>query len=367
MSEPTPNSTATVHDSVTKASSKHFVHCADGTSYNKNWKANAPPIVSTDSDFDLPSHNISGRGPRPLEKRPDVFAKGYLSVDHGETVVARYRDMCSIFPVLASQRYADIQTLRESQPVKLLAMLNVGSHCESNLHQLIDNELREELGKRILVEGEKSLDVLQALLVYLAYYHLHFNPYSQQLYVYQGLATSLAVELGIYRSSRRPQPGIVSQSPFSPDHAPEPSKEDIMEDKRTAVCCYYICSFMSLATRRPNHFRFNDFIEQCCLELAESNALPTDKYLIHIVRLQRLAEEASETFGYTEKATLPLGIEMVRHTIKGFESRLVSLHRAFPDEASDMSKCNSKRKKRCLPAQSQSKWPITIPGSIFTR
>jgi len=81
-------------------------------------------------------------------------------------------------------------------------------------HQL-DHEFRKILSSKLIVEGRKSLDFLQGLLIYLAWlvylktiesksnhvwvrYPIHSGPKNNQIFMYINLAVSLAVDLGLH-------------------------------------------------------------------------------------------------------------------------------------------------------------------------
>jgi hypothetical protein len=315
---------------------------ADGESGFLCDRKNPPSIVDDHSNFSLPNHaECSFQRP---QRRPDVFAQGILTVEKGDELLARYNVMTAHFPFVATKRTMDVASLREGSPMLLLATLDVASKPDKELHRKIDIALREELGKRILLDGEKTLDLLQGITMYLAFYHHHFHPISQQLYQLQMMATATAVELGLYKYGRPRQCDAVSQVPQPLDASQD---ENSMDDKRTTICCYYLCSSLSLALRRPCSFRYNNFLEDCASQLTARNELPTDKYLIHCIRLQRLAEQACETFGYEDLAR-PLGFEAIQHTVKGFEERLQMLYRDLPEGASDIGMNRHIVVKECM-------------------
>ena len=62
-----------------------------------------------------------------------------------------------------------LNTIRRERPFLLLAILAFATQAKPKLQEQIELEVRESLSKRVVVNMEKSLDVLQGLLVYLAW------------------------------------------------------------------------------------------------------------------------------------------------------------------------------------------------------
>ena len=73
--------------------------------------------------------------------------------------------------------------------------------------------------------------------------------------------------------------------------------------------------------------------------LAESGRSPFDSFLKHYVRIQRLAEEVSSTFGYEEsEGSYALGLSQLDYSHKTFQSKLHSLKESLPLQALSMGK-----------------------------
>lgn len=86
-----------------------------------------------------------------------------------ERLLERYQTMQHHFPFVRLPAECNVQSMLESRPYLLLAATaNAASHC-SDLQEKLAKELRDLFAQRIVVECETSLDVLQAMLVYLAW------------------------------------------------------------------------------------------------------------------------------------------------------------------------------------------------------
>lgn len=62
-----------------------------------------------------------------------------------------------------------VQSLRRTRPYLLKAVITAAAHKDRELQRRRAVDFITSLSKAILIDGEKSLDVLQALLVHLAW------------------------------------------------------------------------------------------------------------------------------------------------------------------------------------------------------
>lgn len=78
----------------------------------------------------------------------------------------------------------------------------VSAFDNSPLQRLLGKELQKQIAIRIILRDEKNLDLLQGLLVHIAYYHYFFTRENQQMYLMVQLALTLVHELGLHHSAR---------------------------------------------------------------------------------------------------------------------------------------------------------------------
>ena len=63
-----------------------------------------------------------------------------------------------------------VSSMRHERPFLLLNVLTMAAQRYQELQIVLEKEVREVLGSKIISEGEQSLDLLQGLMVYLAWY-----------------------------------------------------------------------------------------------------------------------------------------------------------------------------------------------------
>jgi hypothetical protein len=64
---------------------------------------------------------------------------------------------------------ATVPQLSRTSPFLLLAIMNSAAIDDPHLYHQIEHEFKRVLSGKIIVEGKKSLDFLQGLLVYIAW------------------------------------------------------------------------------------------------------------------------------------------------------------------------------------------------------
>jgi hypothetical protein len=105
-----------------------------------------------------------------LDEPQDVIRKGIITYDKAETLLRSYGTHAPHFPFIVFSPTISLDSLRREKPFLLLSILTMASTSNLPLQDLLEAELRETLGRKVIFDGEKSLDLLQGLLVYLAWY-----------------------------------------------------------------------------------------------------------------------------------------------------------------------------------------------------
>lgn len=132
----------------------------------------------------------------------DIVRGGLLNVVIAREIFDRYKTkMCHRIPVVPFESDTDSEQIRKTKPVLFLSIMAVA--CGSvrlDLQPYLIAKISRLLADRILFRGEKSLELIQALLVLLAFYappalaHQNIN-FSQLIHA----TISMAFDLGLDR------------------------------------------------------------------------------------------------------------------------------------------------------------------------
>jgi hypothetical protein len=113
-----------------------------------------------------PSHIFSFPN---LDGFNDIISKGFVSYDHAEASLEYFRMQSSSFPFVIAPKQWSLDFLRSHRPLLLLAIICMATRSDSKLQRQLEFQLREMLSRKVLVNGEKSLDVIQGILLYLGW------------------------------------------------------------------------------------------------------------------------------------------------------------------------------------------------------
>lgn len=155
------------------------------------------------------------------------------------------KNMTEQFPFVVVDPYITSQSLHQERPLLWKAIIIAASHGNSYRQMVLGADLMEDLTKRLLLRAEVSLDLLQALLVFIAWYHYHtlVNPQITNLL---HLTKALINNMGLNRTQTTYDRGkffLDGHESFNPrtqsSHGLESSRFD---GWRALAGCFYLTS-----------------------------------------------------------------------------------------------------------------------------
>jgi len=99
----------------------------------------------------------------------DVITKGLVTFEEAENGLQFFQTQAYRFPFVIVSHQTTLDALRREKPFLLLSILTFAAQTRPPLQAELELELRESLSRRVVVNMEKNLDILQGLLVYLAW------------------------------------------------------------------------------------------------------------------------------------------------------------------------------------------------------
>ncbi|KAK2055987.1 hypothetical protein LY76DRAFT_595569 [Colletotrichum caudatum] len=245
-----------------------------------------------------PPHHASSSGTTAASQQPprpslpgyaagshDPFKTRQLSLETGQELLDRFRTrLTPQFPFVIIADSEHVGTLRQTRPALCLALLAAASHDDVRLQRALGQMFNELVAARLVSGNFTCLDVLQGLLVHLAWAHFQPRPkrYSQHLH----LAISIVSDLRLDRPKNPRRWNI--EGMIAKDTV------ESLDERRTFLGTYYLSSCTSIVLQKLRIVKLSSFITETAERLAQVAEHPTDRYLPYIIRLQRLAEEIDD-------------------------------------------------------------------------
>ncbi|RDL36804.1 Zn2 DNA-binding protein [Venustampulla echinocandica] len=286
-----------------------------------------------------PNEAMSGTAPQKqalTHEYADVVDRGLLTADMATKIFNSYVEkMAPHLPAVVFPADTTAAEVRKSKPTLFLAILSASSGMNyPELQRTLTKEVMSIYAERIIVNGEKTLELIQALHVSTLWYWPpeHF----EELKFYQliHIAAVMAIDIGMGKKSK-PQKakyhGLWKDHPWR--RTPYPDSES-PEARRAWLACYFLCCNASMGLRRPNLIRWTSFMADC-IEFLETSpdAAPSDKVLCQWVRSQHMAEEVGTQFSMDDPmANVSIADSKVQYALKGFERDLDKWSSQIPAE-----------------------------------
>lgn len=88
-----------------------------------------------------------------------------------ETLLLEFKEnMTEQFPFVVIHPNSTSKSLHHERPVLWKSIMVAASHQDSDRQMALGANLMEDITTRLLIKAEKSLDLLQALLIFIAWY-----------------------------------------------------------------------------------------------------------------------------------------------------------------------------------------------------
>jgi hypothetical protein len=207
-----------------------------------------------------------------------------ISLAHMQTLLETYRHMVDFFPFVTLPKDCSCQDLSQHRPLLMFAVLTVASYESARLQQTLSREFRKTIMVQILT-GKKSLDLLQGLLIFLAWHHHYMEAQAVSVPMLLQLCIGIASDLGLEKLSTN------VRSPLQRENQRD------KEAKRAYLGCYYLAVNMGLIERGKNRcIPYSDTLRSYASDLASVWEQKSDTVLPVLINVCQFLEDVEETF-----------------------------------------------------------------------
>ncbi|KAF9871518.1 zn 2cys6 transcription factor [Colletotrichum karsti] len=266
--------------------------------------------------------------------------KPQFNLDSAEKLLQTFRVMLKNYPCVSLPPDATVTSLSKTKPFLLLAILATASGSTAlQGHTLYDEEFRKILGLKFVAGCERTMELLQGLLIYTAWYPFHLRPKSKQAFQYVRMAAEILQDLDLADAP----PGLTAAS--------DPTPEQI-DGMRAYLSCYYLisahvlpflqyfrkCSLtdarFATGWAKTATLQFTSWTATCCDLLERCSVLEGDHMLAWLARMQHISEEA------TTLAKIKPASEQVKQQVHfmnlGLESQFREWRGRMPSSLNDL-------------------------------
>lgn len=129
----------------------------------------AEKIISNVSQYPNGTNPSFASSWKKFTNTQDVISKGIVSYEDADALLERYRPYPANFPFVIILPHVSLESLRRDKPFLLLAILAVSAVKDIKLQSRLELEFKETLSRRVVMNGERNLELLQGLLIYLSW------------------------------------------------------------------------------------------------------------------------------------------------------------------------------------------------------
>lgn len=289
-------------------------------------------------------------GSVPVSYMPvdDVIARNVLDISTARELLDKYRTvLVKQFPIPPIQTSYTVEQMRIEKPTLFLAIMAAAATLDHpEVSRALDAEILRVYAERCLINSEKSLELIQSLLLSAAWYAPPEKFTQLKYYKYIHMAAVMSMELGIgtrspskkrqTNANGRVHPAEDVRNPdlsMAPRTVAEESL-DTTEARRTFLTVFCLTTSTSFTLRRPTLLKATPYFKDC-LEHFETaaEALWSDRVLVAWTKLSIITADFSETFCFDDPENLADITDVkTQLLLKDYERRLTQWDAAVPAE-----------------------------------
>ncbi|KAJ2983417.1 hypothetical protein NQ176_g702 [Zarea fungicola] len=236
--------------------------------------------------------------------RTDPVTHGLLSMETARCLVEQYKsDMYLNYPIVYLAPDCTADTLRQAKPMLFLAILAAAAGKEHHdLAIKLDRMALEEYANRTVLSSEKSLELVQALLVSSTWYQppTRLNQFKYSEYIH--MAEVMVKDIGI--ASRPLKISPVSDSNFDTQSKISTvgnGDTTSIEARRTYLAVLVKSMGIMITSRRATTMRVTSYAKDCLQYMGQSSESTLgDHILTTWTHLLVIAEEIGTAFNYDD-------------------------------------------------------------------
>lgn len=250
-----------------------------------------------------------------------------LSQEQQDRVFEFYvNTICPMFPAVPLPRGSSANELKLMKPMVYDAAIFAAGSCmiSVEVQDEIMLALLDGLASAALVNGLKSLELLQAAHIVCLWYRAPMKHSHIATFQLVSIAASMAVDLGFGGA----------EAPPSLDLGPIDPIRYTLEAKRSWLVSYLVTAATATYRRKPTEQQWSLHHDMCLADLqSDPEALPSDRLLGQFVRAERLYATICDRLSFADITPCPeVGQPLSKYLTGELEAQIAEFKRQVPPE-----------------------------------
>jgi hypothetical protein len=244
-----------------------------------------------------------------------------ISVIHMQLLLDTYRTMADFFPFVILPKECFCRDLIQQRPILMFAVLTAASYDSALLQLTLSRDFRKVIMLKIM-NGEKSLDLLQGLLVFVAWHHHYMDVQAISINLLLQICVGIAGDLGL------------DSLPLAGRGILQSNEARERDAKRAYLGCYYLATNLGLLdVGRTRSISYVSTHRTYASELASTWEHRSDAILPILIDTCQFTEDVEETFRNPSEQVL-----VAKAQLKRLSDRWDQMQLACNAQAVDYSK-----------------------------
>ncbi|KAI8717869.1 Zn(2)-C6 fungal-type domain-containing protein [Fusarium sp. LHS14.1] len=214
-------------------------------------------------DYPLDELVVDTQDATPYEP-PVTVLDELIGTNEAESLINDFKsNWMAKFPFVVVELEKSAVDLHAHNPFLCLCILGVTMDFQHPLRKRIYNEIMDQITSKIIRNAERSLDLLQGLLVYAAWYRHPLHMCKREAVMFVQLCTTLVYDLDLGKKT-----GLTA------------------EEQHAVLGTFWLSGSLRLMLNKPVGLSHSKQVDDCSRELEASTSCSSDPWAGHLVRLQ---------------------------------------------------------------------------------
>ena len=221
-----------------------------------------------------------------------------VDADEAQELLCHFRQhQAATAPYVDISETMSASQLRDEKPLLFLAVITAAAHHDAERQEALSKAAIALLADHVLIQGHKSLALLQGMLLLLGWFHT-------QLYVNHQVANllylcmAMSVDLGFNQATAGPTenrtgPSLLDAPKLIVHGAGPYPLARTLEEHRAYAGCYYLSSAVASSFTVSTGLPWSVQLQEACTALSRSGTV-SDLLLAKLVELQHIVSETNQ-------------------------------------------------------------------------